>query len=202
MIKINLLKDTTNVGPAPAEATFATLGGGMTPEGPTNQKDILVKIFLLILPVLVAMFALTYVKDQRQQDLDRLRVGIKDLENKKDGLGPEIEAVKNFQKEKERLQIQIETIKSLSKERLRNVKALEAIQNLIPEKTWLVELRILEGKVLFLGQAVDDQSVAQFMQGLEENVFFSNVRLVKSSELNRSDGVVKVFEIESNVEGM
>lgn len=203
MIKVNLLKDTTNVGPAPSgEATFATFGGSQEPMGPTNQKDVLVKLFLLVLPLVIAFFGLGYIKDEKQVEVVRLRSSIESIEAKKQSLGPEIEAVKNFQKEKERLQVQIETIKTLSRERLRNVKALEAIQNLIPEKTWLKELKVMDGRVQFFGQAVDDQSIAQFMQGLEENVFFANVRLVKTAEENKSDGVVKVFEIESNMEGL
>lgn len=202
MIKINLLKDTTNVGPTPTSETFAAFDGGAEVATEASPKDMAVKLLLVVLPVGLAIVALSVMKEEKLTAIAQLKAKVSELEKKKVSLGPQIDAVKNFQKEKERLQVQIETIKTLSRERLRNVKALESIQTIIPEKAWLQELKILEGQVRFVGQAVDDQTIAQFMQGLEENVFFKNIRLVKSSEVTRPDGVVKLFEIESNLEGM
>ncbi len=107
-----------------------------------------------------------------------------------------------FKKEKERVQVQIDTIKSLSKERLKNVKALETIQNLIPEKAWLTLLKIDENRAVFEGNAVDDKIVADFMAALEDNIYFANVRLIKSADQQSKDGTVKGFVIECGMEGI
>jgi Tfp pilus assembly protein PilN len=202
MIKVNLLRDATNVG-IKKEGTFNTkISDGTRIESGMNNKDLAMKIGALAVPVLISMAALHFVENSKKGDLEILKAQTAKKGNEVKALATEIEAVGNFKKEKERLQVQIDTIKTLSRERLRNVKALEALQSLMPEKTWLSSLKITDNKVEFEGYAADDKDVADLMAALEENIYFSNVRLIKTSEQENKNGVVKQFMVESSMEGM
>ena len=49
---------------------------------------------------------------------------------------------------------------------------------------------------------MDDKVVADLMAALEENIYFANVRLIKTSESQTKEGTVKSFSIECSLEGI
>lgn len=208
MIKVNLLRDTTATGVQISKESTA-FGGTSVGDGTrfgaaegSDSKDIIMKLVFMILPVIGSFGYLNVVEGQKNDEINRIQVEIQSKTQKVQQLGPAIESVQNFKKERERLQQQIETIKKLSRERLKNVKALEALQNLMPERAWLKSMKLKEALVEFEGAATDDRVVADFMSNLERNIYFSNVRLVKTSEQTTNDGVVKNFSVSCSLEGM
>lgn len=197
MIKVNLLRDATQVT-MKRDATLT----GTAQVVRSGNSDVVIKFIILFLPAFISIGGLSYVESTKKAELSVIHTLIAQKGQEVQRLGPEIEAVANFKKEKVRLQVQIDTIKTLSRERLRNVKALEALQSLIPEKAWLTLLKINENKVEFEGRSVDDKDVADFMAGLEENIYFSGVRLIRTGEQQTKEGVVKEFAVESLMEGL
>lgn len=213
MIRINLLRDVEASASKP-EATFLTSIGegarlGATPE----MQQLVVKLGATVVTMVLFIGYATYVESERADVIKQIETEIAKKTQEKASLASAIRAVEDFKKEKERLQVQIDTIKALSKARLRNVKALEALQNLFPEKAWLTSMKIeesktdskgnvSESKVMYEGFAVDDKVVADLMSALEENIYFSNVRLIRTEEQKSKNGTIKSFRIESFMEGI
>lgn len=202
MIKVNLLRDT-QVSSMKKEGTFVTgVADGTRFANTADNKEIIFKIISGAFGFAVFVLYLSYMQMQKDNALELLTIQVAKKTAEKDQLNPAIKAVEDFKKEKDRVQVQIDTIKSLSKERLRNVKALEAIQNIFPEKAWLTLLKIDDNRADLEGEAVDDRVVADLMTSLEENIYFANVRLIRTSEKQTKEGTVKSFSIECNLEGI
>lgn len=202
MIKVNLLRDT-QVTEIKKDGTFsATFVDGAKFGAPVGQKDLIFKIIILILPIISSFMMLTYFVEAKNNSLKVLDGVLLKKGQEKASLDPAIKLVNDFKKEKDKLQIQIDTIRTLSRERLRNVKALEALQALMPEKAWLTSLKIEENKAEIEGKAIDDKIVSDFMAALDENIYFSSIRLKKTADEQSKEGTVKTFEIESDLEGM
>ena len=204
MIRVNLLRDISG-------ASVKTQGGGTVTTSAidgtriaaeSSNKAIIINFLIVVLGLAGGYGYVEYTNTVNSSEVQRL-VGILEQKQKeKDDLGPAIKAVEDFKKEKDKVQQQIDTIKSLSRERLRNVKALEALQNIFPERAWLTTFKIDENKAELEGSSTDDQTVAQLMTALDENIFFANVRLIRTSETQSKEGSVKTFQIEVTLEGL
>lgn len=204
MIKINLLRDVTEVNRT-RFTSVTTLGGGSG-----SGSENVVKIGLMLVPVIGLMFFEQYNLSTKKGQYAALQEKVADTRKNVEKLKPEIEEVKRFQKEKSRLTIQVDTIKKLSKERLQNVKALSALQTIIPTRAWLESIKIEKDKekdkerikVTLSGFATEDVVVSEFMGGLEQSIFFSNVTLKDSVDAKTTDGTVKSFNVECVLENI
>ncbi len=202
MIRINLL------GTAPGPADTPIEGGGMIPAVfPSQAKaimtpDILLKLAVTILPLLGIIGYDYYADGQRQRALAVASAELQEAKVKLASLKPQVDAVMKFQENKKQLQAKIDIIRALSKERVKNVKALDALQNIIPVKTWLTRIEIKESRVVMEGLATEDVEISNFMQGLEESVFFAKVILKGVTSDRSKEGVNKKFSIETSLENM
>lgn len=201
MIRVNLMRDTM-VTSIKKDGTFATVGGMGTKISQADNKDVIVKILMALIPLVAAFVTLSTQEGQKDAEVAKISSQIDQKKKERENLGADLKAVEEYKKEKDKLQIQIDTIKQLSRERLRNVKALEALQNIFPEKAWLGAIKIDGNKASLEGSAVDDRIVADLMSSMESNIYFSGVKLIKSSEVQSKDGSVKSFSIDCDLEGM
>ncbi len=196
MIKVNLLRDSHTA--TIREGTF--YDGEVT--SVTSSFGLIVKMAMLLVSFFIFVFYLDHEETQKSTELKALENSIARKTEEKASLANAIKTVEMFKKEKERVTVQIDTIKALSRERLRNVKALEALQNIFPEKAWLTMFKIEDNNAKLEGSAIDDKVVAELMSSLEENIYFANVRLIKSVEQQSKSGTLKDFSIECSLEGI
>jgi len=194
MIKVNLLTNAIDQGGA--DFNFKT------DVMPDVKKEFYSRIFILIVPI-VAVFAFRQFNAfQARSEVSKLEKKSQELQVKLKELEPAVKEVEKFKEEKKKLDSQLDIIKQLSKERLKNVKSLDALQNLIPQKAWLTAVKVKENKVEMDGLAIDDIVISEFMQALENSIFYANVGLVNSEEYKKDLGTIKKFTIKCNLENL
>lgn len=204
MIKINLLRNSVanTMKPSNEATSVGAFDSGSDGGSALNAKELIIKVICLLVPIIGGVGTVSYTSSQKGNEIKQLVSLVESKKKEKTDLGPAIKQVDEFKKEKDRLQVQIDTIRLLSKERLRNVKALSALQDIMPEKAWLTRLKIEESLAQIEGSAVDDKTVADLMRVLDANIYFADVKLIRSQEQQNKDGVIKSFSIECKLEGI
>lgn len=194
MIRVNLLKSKVEqVAPEIHYQTDISFG---------TKSTIKEKLFYLFLPFALIFGFFQYKAYSVKMEINSFEQKSQQALAKLKGMDLDIKEIEKFQAEKRKLDSQVEVIKQLSKERLKNVKSLDAVQNLIPQKAWLSSISIRDNKVQFSGFATDDIVVSEFMQALENSVYFAGVNLVSSEEFKKDAGAIKKFTINCNLENL
>ncbi len=194
MIRVNLLRNAIDQGVP--DFNFKT---DIVPD---VKKELYGRVLLLALPIIAVFGFRQYNAFMARSEISKLEVKAKELSAKLKELEPAVKEVEKFKEEKRKLDSQLDIIKQLSKERLKNVKSLDALQNLIPQKAWLTAIRVKENKAELDGFAVDDIVVSEFMQALENSIYYANVSLVTSEEFKKEAGTIKKFVIKCNLENL
>lgn len=198
MIRINLMRDTIIDR---GGATLAVSGAGGIENG-GGSFDFLLKLFLMLSPCISLLVFEQMRLTKKRDKIAEIQLVLVQRKTENDSLKTEIEAVKKFEIEKKQLDTQIQTIKKLSKERLQNVKALAAIQSLIPQRAWLIELKMDGDKIEIRGFAPDETVASEFVASLEESIFFRDVFLRRTEDQRQQDGsTVKQFLVDASMEG-
>jgi Tfp pilus assembly protein PilN len=201
MIRINLVRDATQAGGRVPSFTSLTSMSDSGAEVAGASKENFIKIALMFLPMIGLMLFQEFNMGEKQSELLGLQQQVSSIRENVEKLKPEIEEVRRFSEEKGRLIKQMEAIRKLSRERLKNIKAISALQGLIPPKVWLRSIRIDGSKVSLEGNATEDLVISEFMQGLDQSIFFSSVELRGSQDNRGADGAqIKDFSVECQLE--
>lgn len=185
MIEVNLLKGNAVTSGFDVKA--------LADEG--DQKTAVLKILVALLPVVGLYVYEGQVKEGKQNEFSRLQQQTTDVRARMEGLGNALELVERYKLEKKKLKDQIAVIRRLSRERLREVRALDALQSLVPQKAWLTNFEIDGTKVKIEGLALSDAAVTDFVEGLEESLFFDEVILGSTVEEKTSAGPLRKYEL-------
>lgn len=201
MIRINLVRDATQVGGKVSSFTSLTSLSQSGADVAVNSKENFIKIALMFLPMIGLMLYQEFNIGEKDSELQSLQGQVASIRENVEKLKPEIEEVRRFSEEKGRLIKQMEAIRKLSRERLKNIKAISALQGIIPAKVWLRSIRIDGSKVSMEGNATEDLVISEFMQGLDQSIFFSGVELRGSQDNRGADGAqIKEFTVECQLE--
>ena len=81
------------------------------------------------------------------------------------------------------VEVKLETIKGLEKGKTGPVKLLDDIATSVPrDKLWLTTLKEQGGTLTLVGTAMDNETVADFMNRLESTVSLKSVQLVRTKQ--------------------
>ena len=123
------------------------------------------------------------------------------LEGDRDALNKEIAElnrligeVRQFEEKKAELERKLGVINSLKNNKIGPVHLLEELSVTIPKKVWLSSIKETtlppDGhSIALIGEAISDETIAEFMSKLEESEFFSNVNLIESRAAGEKAGV-------------
>ena len=122
------------------------------------------------------------------------------------GLRDEIQALDVKVKQVGDLQNKIEEFKSknkiiedLERKKVGPVRVMESLSAAAPPSLWLTEFKDIGGNLVINGQAIDNQTVADFLKALVSSSYFKNVELVETTQGGPADGTYKKFSIKSVV---
>jgi type IV pilus assembly protein PilN len=125
----------------------------------------------------------------------------KRLETRKQELAKIIKEIEELEKSKEQIKNQTETIKRLAKTSALTAHLLDAVANLTPnDRMWLTNLDQSGNTMKINGMALDNQTVAEYMQKLEkESPYISDVALTDSKLQPYSGRNLKSFSLSATV---
>ena len=144
---------------------------------------------LLMLVVFLYQF---YRSSSVAGELARLRAEIA-------GMEAEVKEVAELQKKVADVTQKNKVIEDLTKKKAGPVRVMESLSTAMPERLWLTEFKETAGNLVATGQAIDNQTIADFLRGLQASIYFANVDLVESIQTDPEKTPFKKFSVKSQV---
>lgn len=132
-----------------------------------------------------AIFDLTQDKERLQLQLDNLKKTTQE--------------VRNLERKKDDLRLKLSVIAKLKKSKTGPVRVLDDLNASLPEKSWLLEVKESGGVMRIVGLALDNQTIAGFMQELDESDYFEKVDLVEARQSDWKSVKMKRFTLQAGV---
>lgn len=151
-------------------------------------------VFVLVLLVLAVGWVVLSGKIANLQD------EIAMLENKKQSYQPILNQIETLKKEKQMVEQKLDTIKKLQEGAKVTVHVLDEVASRTPtSRMWLNSLQQSAGRLQLQGIALDNETIAQYMQQLEASKYFNNTELTNSAQTDVAKQKLKSFSLTINV---
>jgi len=146
--------------------------------------------FLLLLTVLgVLGFFQVSKANQLQHDITQLKT-------EKQKHAKTLKLIKQLEKDKELIEKRIAIIKQLKKTSSLTVHVLDEVANLTPvDRMWLNSVTQSGASLTLAGMALDNRTIAKYMEDLKTSPYISNVNLVNTSLKSYAGRNLKVFSL-------
>lgn len=123
-----------------------------------------------------------------------------DLQAEKQRYAKVLSQIKKIEEDQKILQTRIEVIKQLKQSSSLTVHVLDEVANLTPpHRLWLTRLTQTSADLKLAGMALDNQTVAKYMDDLENSIYIQNVTLVSASMEKFAERDLKSFSISCGV---
>jgi len=156
-------------------------------------------LLVLLAAVGVLVILLGVWQWQGRQALE-LRTEISRLEGEKNRFAGIIKKMKDIEEKRAILAKRIEVIEQLKKNTSLAVHLLDEVARLTPgDRVWLESLKQNDASVQLRGVALDNQTVAQYMENLKGSEYFQSVELADSSLKQVEGHSLKAFALDCNV---
>lgn len=195
MIRIDLLKGLQGSAAGAAVDSGDSFSSDVFESQGSDQKRAVLNFIVI---VFFSVMLLLYENDNlttKEEILARHQKELSSLQEKNKDEKSLIEELESFEREKAQIEERVRIIGRLSKGRLKEVKSLDAVQKILPKKVWLTEVAVKSSEVKIGGFAMSDGFVNQFINGLEQSIYFEDVALRKSEDKKTDRGNLKRFEI-------
>jgi type IV pilus assembly protein PilN len=124
----------------------------------------------------------------------------KKLEAKKQQLAKILKEIEDLEKKKELIKKQTAIVEKLKKTSALSAHVLNEVANITPnERMWLTSLDQTGNSMKLDGMALDNQTVAEYMQELVKSKYISNVTLTSSALANYAGRNLKRFSLSCTV---
>jgi type IV pilus assembly protein PilN len=151
-------------------------------------------VFALVLLILaVGWFALAGKIAGLQEELVA-------LDKKKQSYQPIIKQIDALKKEKQLVEQKLDSIKKLQAGAQVTVRVLDEVASRTPtNRMWLNSLQQSSGRLQLQGIALDNETIAQYMQQLEASEYFEKTELTSSAQTDVAKQKLKSFSLIINV---
>jgi len=159
-----------------------------------KQFSGMIVLFLLVLGLLAA------VGYYQVLTISGLNTRIAALTKEKNSYTPILKQIEQLKKDKLELVRRTEIIQKLKVDSSLTVRVLDEVANRIDnQRMWLTSLQQQGGSLKLSGVALDNQTIAQFMEILKASDFITNVALANSSLKKVSGRNLKSFVLNCSV---
>lgn len=132
--------------------------------------------------------------------VDQLKSQSKTLTAKKESYQSTIDEINQLKKDKQTQQTKINVIKSLKANSQVTVRVMDEIANLVPaRRLWLNSLNQTGKSLNVSGIALDNATIAQFMNNIAASEHFSGSELASSSQTVVSGAKLKSFSLRISI---
>lgn len=147
-------------------------------------------VFVLVLLVLAGgWFALS-------GKIATLQTELVALEQKKQSYQPILTQIETLKKEKQLVEQKLDSIKKLQAGTKVTVRVLDEVASRTPtSRIWLTSLQQSAGRLQLQGIALDNETIALYMQHLEASEYFENTELTGSSQTEIAKQKLKSFSL-------
>lgn len=154
----------------------------------------LLAALLLVLLVLVAVWLSLAGK------ITSLKAELVALEQKKQSYQPIIKQIDTLKKEKQLVEQKLDSIKKLQAGAQVTVRVLDEVASrTTTNRMWLNSLQQSAGRLQLQGIALDNETIAQYMQQLEASEYLEKTELTSSAQIDVAKQKLKSFSLTINV---
>ena len=112
-----------------------------------------------------------------------------------------LEEIKKMEEEKKLLLTRIDVINLLKQSSSLTVRVLDEIAKFTPpSRMWLKSLSQAGNQLTLTGMALDDQTIAKYMEELEGSMYINNVSLTSSAMEIYAERNLKLFKVSAQVD--
>ena len=156
----------------------------------TQQLFGMFSLFLFVLAILAVAGVL------QAQKISGIESQISALTNEKNSHTPTLNKIAKLKKDKEEFVRKTSIIKQLKEDSSLTVHTMDEVANRVDnQRMWLQSMQQQNASLRLSGVALDNQTVAQFMDHLKESPFVKDVTLANSSMKVVSGRNLKSFEL-------
>ncbi len=158
------------------------------------------EVAIYLASVFVLLIALSMVAIDRLSVSDKLKSENVVLIKKKASYQDTINEINKLKKDKKTQQTKLNVITELKKTSQVSVHVMDEIANLTPQnRLWLQSMKLSENKLDVAGIALDNATIAQFMDSISTSTYFTNSALTKSSQTEVAGAKLKSFSLKIDV---
>lgn len=162
---------------------------------PRIVYDLYLFVFLLVITSLI-LGGLFYLTQKRIWDLERQ---ISEKKSQIQSMEPIHKEYMAMEREKKEIEQRLKVVESIKKGRALPARILFDLSSLVKETVWLKTLKKAEGKLTIEGCAMENESIADFIEQLLKLPYVKNAELMKIEEIVEEGLPVKKFLIVGEV---
>jgi type IV pilus assembly protein PilN len=161
----------------------------------SRRHDLVIAAVALGLTI-VALGGLYFYQSHRVSTLNNELVGLNgDIE----ALNVKVKQVSQLQDKIKEFKGKNRIIEDLEKKKVGPGRVMESLSAAAPPSLWLTEFKDTGGNLIINGQAMDNQTVADFLKALASSSYFKDVELLETTQGGPEAGSYKKFSIKSVV---
>lgn len=159
------------------------------------------QIVSALIALCCVLFFLLCVGYYQKSSIAQTQTRIDDLDRQKKNLQKTLNLIDKYQKNTEELHRRIDVINNLRQDSSLTVHILDELTSLVDnERIWLNSLSQNGTSLNLEGVALDNESIAQFMDALKQNDYFRSVNLGQSTHKSYSGRNLKSFNLTCSVQ--
>ena len=144
-----------------------------------KARNQMIGFAMVFIAVLVIMFFVNLLQTGK---VENVQAAIAQLQNEERRLAPIIKEVEQLERQQKDLQRKIDVIKSLREESSLTVHVMDEVANLIDnDRMWLESFSQQGSSLQLQGTALDNETIAQFMEILKTSEYIQSVTLSSST---------------------
>jgi len=159
MIKINLISEAPSAAVARRKRPEFSLGA--------KQGDIIL-VTLLAIAIAVSGTWWFLLKSK----LSDLKAVERQRQIERDELKPFIDKVEELEAKRAKLKKKVDVINGLKQKQHGPVRIMDEVSRALPDLVWLTELKLTGNNLSLVGQAMDENAVANYYSNLDASPFF------------------------------
>jgi len=154
------------------------------------------QIFIVLSGFLLLLLVLSGIGFFQISTATHLNNDISTLKNEKQKHANTLKLIKKLEKDKALIEKRIGIINELKKSSSLTVHILDEVANLTPtERMWLTSLTQKGTNLRLTGMALDNRTIAKFMEDLKSSPYITNVNLANSSLKGYAGRNLKAFSL-------
>jgi type IV pilus assembly protein PilN len=166
-----------------------------------RRKKYLNEIFSALFAIGLIGCVLIAIEADQLGSISKMKEEVTKIESEKSKYSKILAEIKKIEEEKKVLATRTEVINRLKQSSSLTVHVLDEIANLTPpSRMWLKSLSQNGNQFSLTGMALDDQTIAKYMDDLGASAYIQNVRLASSSMEVFAERSLKAFSISANVD--
>jgi type IV pilus assembly protein PilN len=154
-----------------------------------RAADLRQTVALLILGLVVEGGLIAYMNSEVADSLAAAEASTVQLQGDIEQYKPQEAQVQEFKRTRGQLEAKLGVIDGLDRGRSGPVRLLDELAIYTPERLWLTGLETSGVQITLKGESLDTDMVADFLRGLNESQYFTNVDLDRTARGKEIEGV-------------